>query len=86
MEAQAIAYTANYASAVFKILIECLEKMALSFQVRFRKRYARPWDTLRQNDIGWTMCCSLSFGKSSTINGATTSAVEERTLVFGACP
>ena len=26
MEAQAIAYTANYASAVFKILIECLEK------------------------------------------------------------
>ncbi len=26
MEAQAIAYTANYASVVFKILIECLEK------------------------------------------------------------
>ena len=26
MEAQAIAYTANYATAVFKILIECLEK------------------------------------------------------------
>ena len=26
MEAQAIAYTANYASVVFKIVIECLEK------------------------------------------------------------
>jgi hypothetical protein len=26
MEAQAIAYTANYASVVFKIMIECLEK------------------------------------------------------------
>jgi hypothetical protein len=25
MEAQAIAYTANYASVVFKIMIECLE-------------------------------------------------------------
>ena len=26
MEAQAIAYTANYSSIVFKIMIECLEK------------------------------------------------------------
>ena len=37
MEAQAIAYTANYASAVFKILIECLEKNGALLPGQFQK-------------------------------------------------
>ena len=58
MEAQAIAYTANYASVVFKIMIECLEKNGAlrpgQVQTALRATIAHP-------DIGSTMCCSPGF-------------------------
>ena len=61
MEAQAIAYTANYASVVFKIMIECLEKNGAlrpgQVQTALRATIAHP----KRNDIGSTMCCSPGF-------------------------
>ena len=61
MEAQALAYTTNYASVVFKLLIECLEANGALLPGQFQKALRGTIGHLKAEQIGSIMYCTPSF-------------------------